>query len=279
MRSKRRSPPMWFSFVHNLPYGRYRVMDYLKKTGWIDDRIVELPFHDRMIQLPMNIVDGDLSRYQHERIFIFSQICNTHLSNFDFFDCGAHLGLFSAQFTRFSDRVETLIAIEPNPVFFNLLQSNLQNITAKRVECVNAALSNFVGTGRLVEANYDSSMDAMYLVNDPGGDIQVTTLAAMLQRRTQSRVAIKVDVEGLEVPVLSGAADAIRSLDRIVLFIEIHKTVLERIGMSDVEMLAEIETIRPLSWVNSDDRAHVDPKRSILDQLKRETQCDLIGVG
>lgn len=179
----------------------------------------------------------------------------------------------------FSNRVQKLTAIEPNKKLFRLLESNLQNIKDVQVECVNAAVADFDGCGRLVEAAYDPGMDAMYLVDDPAGDIQVTTLTAVLRHRTQSRVAIKVDVEGLEVPVLTGAADAIRSLTGVVVFVEIHATVLERIGMSDVEMLKQIEEIRPFSWVNSDDRAPIDSKRPILGQLRRDKQCDLIGIG
>jgi FkbM family methyltransferase len=279
MTSEAKSPPIWFLLANMLPsYARYRVMNYLEKACLLDDRIIKARFYDKTMKIPMKMMGRNLNKYQYQRISTFADICNRHLNSFDFVDCGAHLGLFSAQFARCSDRIQKLTAIEPNPHLFCLLRSNLQNVRAVEVECVNAAIADFEGRGRLVEAAYDSGVDAMYLVNDPSGDIRVITLAEVLGRRTQSRVAIKVDVEGLEAPVLSGAADIIRSLARVVLFVEIHKTVLERVGMSDVEMLGQIEAIRPLSWVNSDDRAAVNSKYPILDQLKRDKQCDLIGI-
>jgi hypothetical protein len=49
--------------------------------------------------------------------------------------------------------------------------------------------------------------------------------------------------------------------------------------MSDVDMLAQIETIRPFKWMNADDGAPVDSRHAILEQVKLEKQCDLIGVG
>ena len=60
------------------------------------------------------------------------------------------------------------------------------------------------------------------------------------------------------MPVLCGAADAIRSLSGVILFVEIHKAVLERVGMSDVDMLEQLESIRPFTWMNADDGTPVD---------------------
>lgn len=159
-----------------------------------------------------------------------------------------------------SDRVQKLTAIEPNRQLFPLFESNLSNVRAAQIDCLNVAVSDFEGQGRLVERDeYPGNTHAMCVVNDPAGDIPVITLATVLQRRTTSNVAIKVDVEGAEVPALCGAADAIRSLAGVVLFVEIHDGVLNRIGMSDVDMLAAIETIRPFRWVNASDGILVDP--------------------
>ena len=272
-----RSPPTWFLLANRLPYGRWKALDFFRKLKLLDDRIVAVPFYDRLINLPLNLVNEDLRQYQRGRISMFSSFCARHLGRFDFIDCGAHLGMFSAQFTVLSDRVQKLIAVEPNPLLFSLLHHNLQKVAATQIQCVNAALSDFEGRGRLVEAEYDRGMDAMYLVADPDGDIQVTTLAAVLRNRTQPRVAIKLDVEGQEVPVLRGAADAIRSLDRVALFVELHKDVLARTGMSDIEMLSQINAIRPFTWFNSGTGNNVDAGHGVLQELNQK-QCDLIGI-
>jgi FkbM family methyltransferase len=276
-----KAPPIWYVIARGLPYGRYRVLNYLRRKGMLD-RVASFPFHGRSVVLPLDYYPSarETSDYMKFRISTFAAACDKHLDRYDFIDCGANLGLFSAQFTFYSERVQKLTAIEPNRQLFSILQTNLQNINAAEVECLNLAVADFEGRGRLVEPEYDpGSPDAMYLQPDPAGDIEVTTLSAVLRRRTQPRVAIKLDIEGLEGPVLCGAEDAIRALDRVVLCVEIHKTVLARVGMSDLDMLAQIESIRPFTWINADDGKPVSSQHAILEQVNLDKQCDLIGIG
>ncbi|MGH7121712.1 MAG: FkbM family methyltransferase [Acetobacteraceae bacterium] len=196
---------------------------------------------------------------------------------FDFIDCGAHLGLFSAQFVAHSYGVRQLTLIEPNRELFPLMESNIRGARAEQVRCVNAALSDFEGRGRLVMPEYGTDADALFLVPDPAGDVDVITLSSVLRSRTHSNAAIKVDAEGQEGPILRGAKDAIRALAKVALIVEVHKKVLDRIGVSDVSMMEEIDAIRPLRWVNAQDGAPVNPHRSIFGQLGAGA-WDLIGV-
>lgn len=271
--------PLWFRLVNRLPRGRFRIRGWLKNAGLLE-RNVNVPFYDRHITLPLSMVSGDdLQKYQLERISRFASICDAHLGRFDLIDCGAHVGLFSSQFCMLSKRVRKLTAIEPNPQLFALLTKNLEDVDATSLECVNAALSDFEGRGRLVASEDDpDSLDAMYLLIDPDGDLDVTTLSGLLRRRTEHQVALKVDVEGQEVQVLSGAADEIRSLAGVVVFIEIHAAILKRIGLSDTEMLARLEKIRRFRWFNADDGRAINSALPILPQVRQDRQCDLIGV-
>jgi FkbM family methyltransferase len=270
--------PLWYHIAANLPLGRDRVLNYLLRHNKLD-RLVHFAFHDGQVIVPLSIFPHNLSKYQHIRISAFANACVKYLGEFDFIDCGANIGLFSAQFSILAGGVRRLTAIEPYPLYFRLLQANLASARAVEVECVNAAISDFAGRGRLVEPNgYAGPSDAMYIVNDPHGDIQVITLADVLTKRTRPRVAIKLDVEGAEVPVMRGAADAIRSVEAAVLFLEVHAGVLARIGMSDVEMLAQIEKIRSFRWLNSSDGTPIDPRYPILAQTHQSNQCDLIGL-
>jgi FkbM family methyltransferase len=273
------NPPIWYRVAVNLPVFRHRVVNYLRNHRKLD-RLASFAFHDGLVTMPLvQALPVDLSRFQYIRISAFASASNKYLEDFDFIDCGAHAGLFSAQFSILSGQVQKLTAIEPNPAFFALLQLNISNARAAHVECVNAAVCDFEGHCRLVDPNGSTEpSDAMYIVADPDGHIPVITLATVLKTRTRSRVAIKLDVEGAEVPALRSAADLVRSLDRVVLFVEVHKDVLSRIGMSDVEMFAEINAIRSFKWVNASDGAEIDPRYPILEQTNLERQCDLIGI-
>lgn len=275
-------PPLWFRLVRRLPYGRDRALKYLGQLGSLD-RVGRFPFRDRSVLVPLDeavlTMYKDLNNYQIRRIRTFADLCEKHLGQYDFFDLGAHIGLFSAQFTELSSKVQKMVAIEPNRRLFPILQTNLLHARAKHIECLHAAVADFEGRGRLVAPDYDPSTEGMHLVQDPAGDVQVVTLKAALKGRTQPRAAIKIDVEGYEVPVLSSAAEEIRSLDSVLLFVELQKFVLQRIGISDVEMLRQIEAIRPFSWVNATDGKPVDSRTPIFEQVNLANQCDLIGIG
>lgn len=216
--------------------------------------------------------------YQIKRVSRLAELCNRFLGDFDFIDCGAHVGLFSAQFLAQTAHVQMLTAIEPNPDTFPLVELNLCVAHPQRIECINAALSDYPGRGHLVRPEYGAGSDSCYLVKDEAGGIDVITLASVLRRRISPRVAIKVDVEGQEVAVLSSAAADLRSLERVILFVEFHRKVLERIGMSDLQMINSFESIRPFSWINSADGTPIDSSQAIFAQVGNDDQCDLIAV-
>lgn len=272
--------PVWYLAANALPVGRYRALRFLRAIGALDT-VARFPFHERTVAVPLNLwPDNDQGRYQYRRIANFASLCDQHLDYFDFVDCGANIGLFSAQFAHFSHKVQRLTAIEPNSELFTLLEQNLQGVRCAEIERINAAVSDFEGRGRLIEPEYGpGGLDAMYLEPDPAGNIEVITLSSVLDRRTRSNAAIKVDVEGSEVAVLCGAAASIRSLAAVAVFVEVHSDVLRRMGMSDVEMLGQIESIRPFTWVNASDGKPIDWRRPVLPQVNLERQCDLIGIG
>jgi FkbM family methyltransferase len=273
-----RRPPIWYRVAANLPFGSHRILDYFDRHNQLD-YLANFPFYDRSMVVPLKLRPRDLSKYQRIRISAFAAACDKYLGEFDLVDCGAHIGLFSAQFGIFSPRVKKLLAVEANPALFKLLEANIAIIRAAEVECLNAAICDFEGRGRLIEpSGYPGLSDAMYIVKDPDGDIPVTTLAAVLGKRTAPKAAIKLDIEGAEVPALCGSADAVRALEGVVLFLEVHKGVLDRIGTSDVEMLAAIEDVRSFTWINSSDGKPIDRRYPILEQTQLANQCDLIGI-
>lgn len=272
--------PLWFRFATSLPYVRYRL------TGWLQgrsvlDRLVSVPFHDRHVVVPLvESARGwrhNLGSYQIRRVARFAAMCDGAMGKFDFIDCGGHFGLISVQFAAHSYGVRQLTLIEPNRAVFPLAEANVRGVRAEHVRCINAALSDFEGRGRLVAPEYSAATDALFLVPDPAGDVDVITLSSVLRDCRSPNLAIKVDIEGQEAKVLCAARDELRAFEKVVLIVELHKKVLDRIGVSGVRMMEEIDGIRPLRWVRAQNGAPVDPHRPIFEQVGR-TQCDLIGV-
>jgi FkbM family methyltransferase len=274
-----RHPPLWYRIAIKLPHGGIRFLKLLDRNNKLNDAY-EFKFHDRTLVHPLSyLCPFDVTTAMINTVRTFARFCDS-LGRFDFVDCGASMGVFSAQFTTHSEGVEKLTAIEPNPKVFPLLEWNLtKDMRARKVECINAAVSDFEGRASLVEpVNRPGNVTAMYIVEDPQGDIPVIKLSTVLQGRAAANVAIKLDVEGAELPILRGAADALRSIDCLALCIEIHREVLDRIGTTDTEMLAEIDDIRPFNWFNSIDGKCVDVRHSIFDQVNNAHHCDLIAM-
>jgi len=266
-----------FSWLGKHYLGQWRVLD----------AFAPFRFHGGKVVVPLDEYDVwhylDLDGYHLNRVRNFAAIADRMMPAFDFIDCGAHLGLFSGQFSKLSRNLRAIVAFEPNGALFPFLDGNIRAGGFGNVTALKAALADFRGKGRLCAPDYDpSSSQALFIEPDPAGDIEVMTLDDIAARlgsdRVGSAVALKLDIEGTELEVLRGGKDFIRSLQQIVICLEFHRKVLARIGRTDVGILAEIAGFRKLRWVDAEDPTRViDPTRSVWEQTNTSHQCDLIG--
>ncbi|MFA5942648.1 MAG: FkbM family methyltransferase [Candidatus Paceibacterota bacterium] len=135
-------------------------------------------------------------------------------------DIGAHIGTFAIPIAA---EVEKVIAFEPFPGSFALLSRNAKENNVP-IQLVNKALGSEKGSGSLVVRNA-SNAGANTLV--PGGDISVTTL----DEEVTHADFIKMDVEGMELEALRGAAELIERSRPVVLF-EVNLSALRAHGAS-----------------------------------------------
>jgi len=90
----------------------------------------------------------DLNQYHLNRGRNFAAIADRMMPAFDFIDCGAHLGLFSAQFSRQSRNLRSIVAFEPNGTPFRFLENNIRAGGFDNVSTLKAALADFRGNRR-----------------------------------------------------------------------------------------------------------------------------------
>jgi len=171
-------------------------------------------------------------------------------------DIGAHIGRYTL---RAASKASKVIAVEPDPSNFRLLESNVALNGLSNVVLVSKAMSSRAGP-RLLRRAGRSNTGMSTLLPDSSGreasseDIIVDgeTLDHLVGAHALSRIDwLKIDVEGHEVAVLEGAPAALRVTQKMVLEVtdltrEACKRIVETAGFN----LDNIEPGSPASnWL------------------------------
>lgn len=125
-----------------------------------------------------------------------------------FLDVGANIGFYSLVLST-ANRELDVIAFEPNPENFALLQRNVTSSALSNIRCEPIALSDADGTATLYLS--PSAMSASLrpdFEQHRGGGVTVPTAkldSYVEQHQIRGRMLIKVDVEGAERAFFEGA--------------------------------------------------------------------------
>jgi len=149
-------------------------------------------------------------------------------------DIGAYVGIYTLVAARLIGARGEILAFEPNPQAFYWLVNNICLNKFSNVIPVEAAVADYEGNDVLMIPERDilgSSLLNQHLRNlgertASTYKVIVTTLDSVLESYRLSHVdLLKIDAEGSEILVLSGARRSLqnRMIDKIV--IEVHKTV------------------------------------------------------
>jgi FkbM family methyltransferase len=166
-------------------------------------------------------------------------------------DVGANVGAVTLALARQVGPSGRVLAIEPGPPYVARLRRNLHANTSlvDRVEVLQAGLSDTEGS-LLWRPDplhpFNAGLSQVHSTAVPGElRVPVTTLDAAVSRQAWKRVDfVKIDVEGMELEVLRGGRETLKSLRPVVLFetLEVFRPSHQEIdGIADV--FAEIETL------------------------------------
>jgi FkbM family methyltransferase len=160
-----------------------------------------------------------------------------------FIDVGANIGYFSLLASKLVGRSGLVVAIEPSPTIFAVLQSNLARNRARNVRAVHAAVSDSTGALRLFRGP-DSNIGRTTVLADEGFElacvVNAAPLAALL-RPEEIRAArvIKIDVEGAEWSVVAGMAPLLNACRTdLEIVVEVNVERLTRQGKRPEDILA-----------------------------------------
>ena len=160
-----------------------------------------------------------------------------------FIDAGANVGLYTLLAGVLVGSSGRVFAFEPASATFRRLMENVRNSGLSQVSCHQMALSDAPGKGALSvsETGFDAwNSLAGSLTDGPTGTESVTLTTwddfAKLNGVGNQITAIKIDVEGWELPVLTGMSRLLEQNDAPLLQVEFTATNASAAGGS-CEML------------------------------------------
>ncbi len=153
-----------------------------------------------------------LDRIESDKDEVFKKILR--LKDERYLDLGAYRGDTVDEFLRYTDGYESITAVEPNPKNYQKLCehiADLENTTA-----LHAGIADRVGTMTI-----SKKAGRMPVLGDKNGvEIPVTTVDQI----DCSPTYIKIDIEGMEHQMLSGAAHTLRAMKPKLNLAAYHRT-------------------------------------------------------
>jgi FkbM family methyltransferase len=138
-------------------------------------------------------------------------------------DCGANVGYASAYFAARYPRAR-IIALEPDPANFAILQANVRRYSGRVVPVQKAVWSTDTGLCLVRDPSSRAEWGIRVRPCGPGerADVQATSISTLLAEHGCARAdLLKIDIEGAELDLF--AAGASKWLDRVgSVIIECH---------------------------------------------------------
>lgn len=216
------------------------------------------------------------NNYYLEEMLPFVGLVNQNMESFDFIDLGADIGTVSALVRKHCSGLENIVAIEPNPFSFNILKNNFTN----KAKLFNCAVSSFDGQCQFHFHEDQSSDHEGHIDPSSSGSTEVVKLDSLHKKgvKFSDNLVIKIDVEGQELAVFSGAKNTIEQAEKVIVLLELHPETLTRDKLQPEDIFEEAEKISNVKWIIPlNNNQVVDRSIPFFQQVKYQ-QYDIIGI-
>ena len=141
-------------------------------------------------------------------------------------DVGAHIGAYTLRAAKVVGERGRVIALEPNPVTFQLLLKNIQLNSAHNVTAIEVAAWNQSRELKLYHASHLGLCSVKIDYNQGYAVIKAKPITEIFRTLGLSRVDLtKIDTEGAEREVLEGMSELIGSCPQVV--VEVNSANLD----------------------------------------------------
>jgi len=188
-----------------------------------------------------------------------------------FVDVGANVGYFSLVASRLVGREGRVIAFEPDPVAFSLLEKNVRLNRLDNVELVPKAASNAKGTLQLYLAQENRGDHRIYQTDEGrfAIDVEAVVLDDYLANEVGEIDLVKIDTQGAEGVILDGMQAMLSENPDIMLAIEFWPAGLANMGYDGGKVL---ENLRAHDFLFFD----LGPGPEMLAELRVLSDRDLL---
>ena len=161
-------------------------------------------------------------------------------------DVGANIGLHTLAMSAAVGREGRVLAVEPDPSNLRLCQRNLDFNGCTNVTLVGVAASDQAATMRLFLSEQNRGDHRLYDPADGRRSIQISAfpLSRLLIQYRMSPSLVKVDVQGWEPAVLTGALAVLAGSQPLVLITEFWTEGLVAAGFSAAQYLALLNQLQ-----------------------------------
>lgn len=172
-------------------------------------------------------------------------------------DIGANIGYYTVLLSQLAGETGRIIAVEPDPANFVLLERNLALNHCRNVTTHQLALSDHASTATLYHCEFNTGMHRLYpsvcCVED---GIGVTSVPG--DELVQDGLDfIKIDIEGYELPALKGLRGTLHAHHaRLAVLTEFSPLALLEAGYHPAEFIDFVAALklRPHAWDGQDYR-------------------------
>lgn len=182
-------------------------------------------------------------------------------------DVGANIGFFAVRFGRWVAPGGRVVAIEPESRNFATLRRRVRRAGLEGViECVHAAAADRAGE---VKLGVNPMHPGDHRLATEGQPVRAVTLDELTAGDPRKVALVKIDVQGAEMVVLSGARRLIED-DRPAIFLEVDDEALAGFGSSGAELIGTL--------ADQGYRAHTLTRRGIAEAVPRRATGDYVDL-